>query len=66
MRLIIQPDYQSISKWSAAYIANRINESKATPQKATPSGYQRYNHAFGFLCTTKITSLPAVQQIAGI
>jgi glucosamine-6-phosphate deaminase len=30
MRLIIQPDYPSISKWTANYIAQKINEHKAS------------------------------------
>ena len=26
MRLIIQPDFQAISKWAAAYIVSKIND----------------------------------------
>lgn len=33
MRLIIQPDYANISKWTAAYIANKIRKADATPEK---------------------------------
>lgn len=33
MRLIIQPDYQNISRWAAAYIANEINTFEPTVQK---------------------------------
>ena len=33
MRLIIQPDYQSVSKWAAHYVAAKINASKATAEK---------------------------------
>ena len=28
MRVIIEPDYASLSKWAAAYVARKINESK--------------------------------------
>lgn len=31
MRLIIEPDYQTISKWVAAYVAKRINDYAPTP-----------------------------------
>lgn len=34
MRLIIQPDYEAISKWVAAYVAKRINE--AQPKESKP------------------------------
>ena len=33
MRLIIQPDYQSVSKWAAHYVAAKINASNATAEK---------------------------------
>ncbi len=33
MRLIIQPDYQTISKWAANYVAAKINASNATADK---------------------------------
>lgn len=33
MRLIIQPNYASISKWTAAYIANKINKAAPTAEK---------------------------------
>lgn len=33
MRLIIQPDYQTISKWVANYVAAKINKAKPTPEK---------------------------------
>jgi glucosamine-6-phosphate deaminase len=33
MRVIIQPDYQNISKWTAAYIVAKINAFEATPEK---------------------------------
>ncbi len=33
MRLIIQPDYDVLSKWAANYVANRINEAKPTAEK---------------------------------
>ena len=33
MRLIIEPDYERLSKWAASYVAKRINEAKPTPEK---------------------------------
>ena len=33
MRVIIEPDYASLSKWSAAYVARKINESNPTEEK---------------------------------
>jgi len=33
MRLIIQPDYQNVSKWTAAYIVVKINAFKPTAEK---------------------------------
>ena len=33
MRLIIQPDYQDVSKWAANYIVAKINQAKPTEQK---------------------------------
>ncbi|NDP20736.1 MAG: glucosamine-6-phosphate deaminase [Paludibacter sp.] len=33
MRLIIQPDYQDVSKWAANYIVAKINQSNPTKQK---------------------------------
>ena len=33
MRLIIQPDYNLVSKWAANYVASSINQYKASPQK---------------------------------
>lgn len=33
MRLIIQPDYQTISKWTANYVATKINKVQPTPGK---------------------------------
>jgi glucosamine-6-phosphate isomerase len=33
MRLIIQPDYQTISKWAANYVAAKINKAKPTADK---------------------------------
>ena len=32
MRLIIEPDYEKMSKWAANYVAKCINEAK--PQEA--------------------------------
>ena len=32
MRLIIEPDYENVSRWAANYVAARINESNATPE----------------------------------
>jgi len=33
MRLIIEPDYEKVSAWAAAYVALRINAAKPTAQK---------------------------------
>jgi len=33
MRVIIEPDYDLMSKWAANYVANRINEAKPTAEK---------------------------------
>lgn len=33
MRLIIQPDYQTISQWAANYVASKINKSECTADK---------------------------------
>ena len=33
MRVIIEPDYESMSKWAANYVANRIKEANPTPEK---------------------------------
>jgi glucosamine-6-phosphate deaminase len=33
MRVIIQPDYDAVSAWAAAYVANAINTFKPTAQK---------------------------------
>jgi glucosamine-6-phosphate deaminase len=33
MRLIIEPDYESVSKWAAHYVASKINAAKPTEAK---------------------------------
>ena len=33
MRVIIEPNYEALSKWAANYVANRIKEAKPTPEK---------------------------------
>ena len=33
MRLIIQPDYQSVSRWAAHYVAAKIKAANPTPEK---------------------------------
>ena len=33
MRLIIEPDYESVSEWAANYVAARINKANPTPEK---------------------------------
>ena len=33
MRLIIEPDYESVSKWAANFVAGRINAANPTPEK---------------------------------
>ena len=32
MRLIIEPDYEKMSKWAANYVAKCINEAKPTAE----------------------------------
>jgi len=38
MRLIIQPDYQSVSQWAAHYVAAKIKAANPTPVKTFRSG----------------------------
>ena len=33
MRLIIQPNYENVSRWAANYVAARINEFNPTEEK---------------------------------
>ena len=33
MRLIIEPDYENVSKWAARFVAKRINDANPTPDK---------------------------------
>ena len=33
MRVIIEPDYQSVSKWAACYVASKIKAAHPTPEK---------------------------------
>ena len=33
MRLIIEPDYEHVSKWAAEFVAGRINAANPTPEK---------------------------------
>ena len=33
MRLIIQPDYQSVSQWAALYVAAKIKAANPTAEK---------------------------------
>ena len=33
MRVIIEPDYQNLSRWAAEYVAAKINAAKPTPEK---------------------------------
>jgi len=33
MRLIIEPNYEQVSAWAAAYVASRINAANPTPEK---------------------------------
>ena len=33
MRLIIQPDYENVSKWAANYVAASINRANPTAEK---------------------------------
>ena len=38
MRLIIQPDYQSVSQWAAHYVAAKIKVANPTPEKTVCIG----------------------------
>ena len=40
MRLIIQPDYQSVSLWAAHYVAAKIKAANPTPEKPFVLGRQ--------------------------
>ena len=50
MRLIIQPDYQSVSQWAAHYVAAKIKAANPTPEKPfvlgcpTHLAYLNYKH----------------------
>ena len=33
MRVIIEPNYQLVSKWAANYVASKINAAKPTAEK---------------------------------
>ena len=33
MRVIIEPDYNNLSRWAAEYVAKRINEAEPTENK---------------------------------
>ena len=33
MRLIIEPNYEQLSKWTANYVAAKINAAQPTPEK---------------------------------
>ena len=39
MRLIIQPDYQSVSQWAAHYVAAKIKAANPTPEKPFVLGW---------------------------
>ena len=40
MRLIIQPDYENVSRWAANYVASRINAFNPTAEKPFILGLQ--------------------------
>lgn len=44
MRLIIQPDYQSVSKWAAHYVAAKIKAANPTPEKPFVLGCPTGSH----------------------
>ena len=48
MRLIIQPDYENVSRWAACYVAARINEFNPSADKPFVLGLpaSRLNAAF--------------------
>ena len=44
MRLIIQPDYQSVSLWAAHYVAAKIKAANPTPEKPFVLGCPTSGH----------------------
>ena len=42
MRLIIQPDYQSVSSWAAHYVAAKIKAANPTAEKPFVLGCPRF------------------------
>ena len=57
MRLIIQPDYQSVSKWAAHYVAAKIKAANPTPEKpfvlGCPTGSSPVSYTHLTLPTTE-------------
>lgn len=49
MRVIIEPDYQSLSNWAANYVANKINAAKPTKEKPFVLGLPTVLHLL--VCT---------------
>lgn len=47
MRLIIEPDYEKMSKWAANYVAKCINEAKPTAEKPFKPRLPNRKFAFG-------------------
>lgn len=49
MRLIIQPDYQSVSQWAAHYVAAKIKAANPTPRKTVCIGMSHRFFASGYV-----------------
>ena len=43
MRVIIEPDYKTLSRWAACYVASRINAAKPTEENSCES-FTGVNH----------------------
>ena len=53
MRLIIQPDYQSVSKWAAHYVASRIRKAAPTAEKPFVLGCHTGSSPLGMYKVTR-------------
>ena len=60
MRLIIEPNYEQLSKWAANYVAAKIKKANPTAEKpfvlglptgSSPLGmYKNHNFQYGRIC----------------
>ena len=49
MRLIIQPDYQSVSLWAAHYVAAKIKSCQSNPRKTICIGLPHRIFSSGYV-----------------